>query len=217
MIARRQPGWRHPFGMVSRFRQKLSDPRRPPAPFVVGVNRSGTTLLRMMLDAHPELTIPPETHFIPEVIRRANHENTRRRLIRSITKHPRWGDFGLDEEEFRARAKQVRPLTAANAIRCFYEPLRRGSGQAALGRQDAALHARDAADLPGASRGPVRPPDPRRARRRALAAGAGHRRCPGADGGDGRALAATDHRRPRGRGRDQGQGLRGGPLRGSRR
>ena len=26
-----------------------------PAPFVVGMNRSGTTLLRMMLDAHPEL------------------------------------------------------------------------------------------------------------------------------------------------------------------
>jgi hypothetical protein len=75
----------------------------------------------MMLDAHPELAIPPETHFIPEVIRRANHENTRRRLIRSITKHPRWGDFGLDEAELRARAKQVRPLTAAGAIRCFYE------------------------------------------------------------------------------------------------
>ncbi len=44
---------------------------RVPAPFVVGVNRSGTTLLRMMLDAHPELTIPPETHFVPELIEAA--------------------------------------------------------------------------------------------------------------------------------------------------
>ena len=44
----------------------------------------------MMLDAHPELTIPPETHFIPEVIRRANHENTRRRLIRSILPLSHW-------------------------------------------------------------------------------------------------------------------------------
>jgi len=107
--------------MASRLRHRLREPKRTPAPFVVGVNRSGTTLLRMMLDAHPELTIPPETHFIPEVIRRANHENTRRRLIRSITKHPRWGDFGLDEGEFRTRAKRVRPLTASGAIRCFYE------------------------------------------------------------------------------------------------
>jgi len=107
--------------MAARLVRRLRERKRPPAPFVVGVNRSGTTLLRMMLDAHPELTIPPETHFIPEVIRRANHENTRRRLIRSITRHPRWGDFGLDEGEFRARAKQVRPLTASGAIRCFYE------------------------------------------------------------------------------------------------
>lgn len=121
MIARGRGGSRSPIGLASRLKQRLTEPKRSPAPFVVGVNRSGTTLLRMMLDAHPELTIPPETHFIPEVIRRANHENTRRRLIRSITKHPRWGDFGLDEDEFRARAKKVRPLTAANAIRCFYE------------------------------------------------------------------------------------------------
>ena len=33
--------------------------------FVVGTDRSGTTLLRMMLDSHPDLAIPPETHFIP--------------------------------------------------------------------------------------------------------------------------------------------------------
>ena len=39
-----------------------------PAPFVVGVGRSGTTLLRMMLDAHPELAIPPETHFVNPLI-----------------------------------------------------------------------------------------------------------------------------------------------------
>ncbi|MFN2541769.1 MAG: sulfotransferase [Chthoniobacterales bacterium] len=37
------------------------------APFIVGVSRSGTTLLRMMLDAHSQLAIPPETHFIPKV------------------------------------------------------------------------------------------------------------------------------------------------------
>src|SRR5262249_61450483 len=43
--------------------------RRPPAPFVVGVPRSGTTLLRLMLDAHPALAIPPETHFLPKLIR----------------------------------------------------------------------------------------------------------------------------------------------------
>jgi hypothetical protein len=34
--------------------------------FVVGCPRSGTTLLRRMLDAHPRLAMMPrETHFIP--------------------------------------------------------------------------------------------------------------------------------------------------------
>jgi hypothetical protein len=35
----------------------------PPA-FVVGCGRSGTTLIRLMLDAHPDLAIPGETHFL---------------------------------------------------------------------------------------------------------------------------------------------------------
>jgi hypothetical protein len=36
----------------------------PAFPFVVGEARSGTTLLRVMLDAHPELAIPPESYFV---------------------------------------------------------------------------------------------------------------------------------------------------------
>lgn len=36
---------------------------RPPFPFIVGCGRSGTTLLRLMLEGHPDLAIPPETNF----------------------------------------------------------------------------------------------------------------------------------------------------------
>ena len=37
----------------------------PPRPlFVVGVQRSGTTMLRLMLDSHPDLAVPFETGFI---------------------------------------------------------------------------------------------------------------------------------------------------------
>ena len=32
--------------------------------FVVGRPRSGTTLLRMLFDAHPDVTFPPECQFI---------------------------------------------------------------------------------------------------------------------------------------------------------
>jgi hypothetical protein len=36
----------------------------PIFPFVVGCSRSGTTLVRAMLDAHPLLAVPPESHFV---------------------------------------------------------------------------------------------------------------------------------------------------------
>jgi len=35
--------------------------------FIVGSARSGTTLLRLMLNAHPEVGVPPESRFIPEL------------------------------------------------------------------------------------------------------------------------------------------------------
>jgi len=40
----------------------------PMFPFVVGCPRSGTSLLRAMLDSHPEMAIPTESHFIPKLV-----------------------------------------------------------------------------------------------------------------------------------------------------
>ncbi|MFN2594520.1 MAG: sulfotransferase [Actinomycetota bacterium] len=40
----------------------------PSAPFfIVGSARSGTTMLRLMLNAHPEVAVPPESRFIVEL------------------------------------------------------------------------------------------------------------------------------------------------------
>jgi hypothetical protein len=33
--------------------------------FIVGCGRSGTTMLRLMMDSHPDLAVPNESHFIP--------------------------------------------------------------------------------------------------------------------------------------------------------
>ena len=100
-----------------------------PAPFVVGVSRSGTTLLRLMLDAHPDLMIPAETHFVPMVANEvdraieegASTEVVRERALEKMTGHPRWGDFRLDEEDVRARMERHDPLMAGDAISSFYE------------------------------------------------------------------------------------------------
>ena len=48
----------------------MSEVQSAKAPiFIVGCGRSGTTMLRLMLDAHPDLAIPGESNFIPYVWR----------------------------------------------------------------------------------------------------------------------------------------------------
>ena len=85
----------------------------PPAPFVIGVGRSGTTLLRLMLDAHPQLAIPPETHFVPAVIAGGG--------VEAILEARGWGDFGLDAAGLRARADRLDRRDAPGLLRAFYE------------------------------------------------------------------------------------------------
>jgi len=36
--------------------------------FIVGVGRSGTSLLQSMLNAHPEIVSTPETHFLRKYV-----------------------------------------------------------------------------------------------------------------------------------------------------
>ncbi len=43
--------------------------------FIVGCARSGTTLLRLMLDSHPKIAIPAESHFIIDMIRNSIFKN----------------------------------------------------------------------------------------------------------------------------------------------
>ena len=112
---------------LSARRARREAAAHPPAPFVVGVARSGTTLLRLMLDAHPELAIPPETHFIPklakalgEVPKTVGEDEMRRRAHQLITQHRRWPDFGLDAHELDRRFEHAEPFNATNALRAFY-------------------------------------------------------------------------------------------------
>jgi Sulfotransferase family len=91
---------------------------RQPAPFVVGVGRSGTTLLRMMLDAHPQLAVPPETQFLPELLDAADRGARGAELTEAITSARNWDDFRLDRERLAERIGEE--ADAAEALRSFY-------------------------------------------------------------------------------------------------
>jgi hypothetical protein len=104
-------------------RRRLQSSAEPPAPapFVCGVTRSGTTLVRLMLDAHPEVAIPGETHWVPKLIKSMERSKQSPDDVADvIVDHKRWGDFHLDADELRSRIRAVDPLNAADVIRAFY-------------------------------------------------------------------------------------------------
>jgi hypothetical protein len=103
-----------------RLLRRRRESERPPAPFVVGVGRSGTTLLRLMLDAHPQLTIPPETHFVPAVIERCREGGDAEAVLDAMTSTRQWGDHGIDPAEMLARLRSLERLDAGTALRAFY-------------------------------------------------------------------------------------------------
>ena len=101
------------------------DVGRPPAPFVVGLTRSGTTLLRMMLDAHPQLTVPPETHFVPDLIKAAKDGGSVDAMLDALAGNRTWDDFGIPVAEMRERFKAIpladEPARPGAAVRAFFD------------------------------------------------------------------------------------------------
>ena len=99
------------------------DPELPRAPFIVGVPRSGTTLLRMMLDAHSQIAIPPETHFIPKVVEacRGSARDQSEIFIRTVLSSRRWKDFCLSSDSFRERIESLKDFEISAALRTFYK------------------------------------------------------------------------------------------------
>lgn len=94
----------------------------PPVPFVVGVGRSGTTLLRLMLDAHPEMAVPPETGFVPKLIDASRDDGaTPESLAEVLVTHRRWGDFGLEIDDLIARWRALPAIKPGLAVRAFFE------------------------------------------------------------------------------------------------
>src|SRR5436190_24394817 len=49
----------------------------PPFPFFVGCARSGTTLLRAIFTAHPQMAIPDEAHYVMQMLRKRDRYERR--------------------------------------------------------------------------------------------------------------------------------------------
>lgn len=84
---------------------------------VVGCPRSGTTLLQLMLHAHPRIAIPPENRFVFPIYRRRvqfgdlTRPRSRDRVASFIIDHDwsRLDHFGVDPDDVRRRMHAAAP------------------------------------------------------------------------------------------------------------
>lgn len=86
--------------------------------FVVGMPRSGTTLLAAMLDAHPALALSPESEFLTYwtgYLRRRGFE----RFLRAYLVHPHFLRFRIPPEEFRRRLEASKDRSPRGVFACL--------------------------------------------------------------------------------------------------
>ncbi|MCU1429550.1 MAG: sulfotransferase, partial [Actinomycetia bacterium] len=105
--------------------------------FVVGCPRSGTTLLRAMLDSHPELAIPGESYFVVELApafrRRWWRRFDRDAFASAVCGHERFQQWGLADADVRAALTSAAPTSYADAVRVVYGLYARRHGKARYG------------------------------------------------------------------------------------
>jgi hypothetical protein len=105
--------------MAALFRKRGASGLEP-TPFIVGVGRSGTTMLRLMLDAHPQLAIPPETHFVPDLIEAIDGGANPEQAVEVMRSVRQWGDLHIAPEEVLERFRALDRFEAGPALRAFY-------------------------------------------------------------------------------------------------
>jgi hypothetical protein len=78
-------------------------PGAEPPLFVLGVRRSGTTLLRVMLDRNPALAIPDESYFVPQLARRHRGTVDRESFLADLRRLPTLVEWQLSPDAVAAR------------------------------------------------------------------------------------------------------------------
>ncbi len=94
---------------------------RPPFPFIVGLPRSGTSLLTQMLHSHPDLALPPETHFFPKIVELCQDAaDPARVFVEKVVASPSWPKFQIDADLFADRVGRLDPFDLGEALRTLY-------------------------------------------------------------------------------------------------
>lgn len=89
--------------------------------FVVGSARSGTTLLRLILNAHSEIAVPPESRFIVELHPEEDHEVEVEPVLAALAAHKRFQAWDLPIDSVRAELVGRRVASYADVMEAAYK------------------------------------------------------------------------------------------------
>jgi hypothetical protein len=92
---------------------RVTAPRAAAPVVILGVSRSGTTLLKEMLDRHPELAIPTESYFIPQLWDRHGAEVDADAFVADLARMERIAAWGVDPAAVRERLPARAPFHVA--------------------------------------------------------------------------------------------------------
>ena len=94
---------------------------------VLGVSRSGTTLLRVILDRSPGIAIPDESFFVPLLARRHGRTVDAERFLDDVARIPTIRAWGLRAEDVAPRVR--RGMATGDAIAAVFEAYAERAGK----------------------------------------------------------------------------------------
>jgi hypothetical protein len=110
-----------------------------PVVFIVGCPRSGTTLFRHIISAHPALTITPEAHWIPlffEEKRGLTAEGMiTPQFVDRLLEHPKFALFRLPADEVRTLAENGPAQSYASFLTRIFDLYGQKQGKALVGNK----------------------------------------------------------------------------------
>jgi hypothetical protein len=98
-----------------------------PPVIVLGVGRSGTTLLRVMLDRNSELAIPYESFFVVPLARRHGRRPRLEAFVNDLGRFYQLYEWGIAPEDVRLRLRKG--MTTGEAIAAVFEVYAESEGK----------------------------------------------------------------------------------------